>query len=354
MNASTRSNWLLYGAYGGTGRLVLEEALRRGHRPVLGGRDGARLAVLGQAHGLKTLSLPLDNAAALRAALSTVSTVLNAAGPFAVTGPQMRAACLAAGCSYIDVSGEIDDFEAALACDDMAHRAGIAIIPGAGYGVVFAESLAGHLSRRLPDATWLRLSLDTQTTGRSRGALLSVASAIASGGREMHENRLRRRAFGFSMWRAPDPGAGKVNFAAAPMAELVAAQRSTGIPNIVAGIPLSRAAATVMRLAGPLLARLIRWQAARAPRANSAGASDATSATLRSRVWGEVGNAAGIIEAAMLETGEGYRSAAVVAVRAIELQMSAPRVGALTPAQAFGADFALLAPGTRIQALSRA
>jgi hypothetical protein len=53
----------------------------------------------------------------------------------------------------------------------------------------------------------------------------------------------------------------------------------------------------------------------------------------------------------MLETGEGYRAAAVAAVRALELQMHEPRLGALTPVQAFGPNFAFLVPGTRIQQL---
>jgi hypothetical protein len=53
----------------------------------------------------------------------------------------------------------------------------------------------------------------------------------------------------------------------------------------------------------------------------------------------------------MIETGEGYRAAAVVAVRALELQLHEPRVGDLTPVQAFGASFALLVPGTRIEQL---
>jgi short subunit dehydrogenase-like uncharacterized protein len=42
-----RSEWMLYGAYGKTGRLILHEALRRGHKPLLAGRDGARLEVSG-------------------------------------------------------------------------------------------------------------------------------------------------------------------------------------------------------------------------------------------------------------------------------------------------------------------
>jgi hypothetical protein len=53
----------------------------------------------------------------------------------------------------------------------------------------------------------------------------------------------------------------------------------------------------------------------------------------------------------VLETGEGYWAAAAAAVRALELQLREPRVGALTPVQAFGADFALLVPDTRIQEL---
>jgi hypothetical protein len=52
-----------------------------------------------------------------------------------------------------------------------------------------------------------------------------------------------------------------------------------------------------------------------------------------------------------LETGEGYRAAAVSAVRALELQLHEPRVGALTPVQAFGAGCALLVPGAHIQEL---
>jgi short subunit dehydrogenase-like uncharacterized protein len=87
--------------------------------------------------------------------------------------------------SYLDVNGEIEDFGAALACDAQARTAGMAIIPGVGHGVVFAECLAGTLATRLPDATWTRLSFATETGARSRGAKMSAAAPIAAGGREM-------------------------------------------------------------------------------------------------------------------------------------------------------------------------
>jgi short subunit dehydrogenase-like uncharacterized protein len=351
MTTLLRSNWMLYGAYGSTGRLILDEALSRGHRPVLAGRNGAPLAALEQATGLTTEHLPLEDGAALRASLSRVNCVLLAAGPFQLTGPLMRAACLDAGCSYVDISGELDDFGAALACDTQARTAGIAIIPGAGYGVVFGECLAAQLATRLPDATWLRLSLATETGPRSRGAQLSAAAATVAGGREVAQGALRKRALAFTTWRAPDAGRPGMRFGAAPLAELLAVQRSTGIPNIVVGIPLSRAAAALMRIAGPLLGQVLRRQAARTSRKVAFGPSAEAIARLRSRVWAESGNATGQRVAAMLETGEGYHAAAAAAVRALELQLQEPRVGALTPVQAFGADFALLVPGTRIQEL---
>lgn len=348
---TTRSDWMLYGAYGSTGRLILDESLRRGHRPILAGRDSARLSALGQATGLRTARLPLDDGAALRAALSRVRGVLLAAGPYSLTGEPMRGACLDTGCSYLDINGEIEDFQAALSCDAHARRAGIAILPGVGYGVVFGECLAAQLARRMPDATWLRLSLATQTAARSRGATLSVAAAMAAGGRDIYRGALRKRAMASSTWRTPPSDLPRMRFAAAPRAELVAAHRSTGIPNVVAGIPLSLAATALIRIAGPALGTFLTWQAARASSRDEPGSSAAAVAGLRSRVWAEAGNAAGQRAAAMLETGEGNRAAAVAAVCALELQFHEPRVGALTPVQAFGADFALLVPGTRIREL---
>src|SRR5262249_16010738 len=95
---TARSNWILYGAYGTTGRLILDEALRRGHRPVLAGRDPARLRALADTTGLKTIALPLEDASSLRAALAGVRCVLLAAGPYQLTGPMMRVACINTGC----------------------------------------------------------------------------------------------------------------------------------------------------------------------------------------------------------------------------------------------------------------
>jgi len=345
------STWMLYGAYGRTGRLILEEAVRRGHRPVLAGRDDVELSALERTTGLRTERLPLDDGRALRASLSRVSCILLAAGPYHVTGPAMRAACLDAGCSYLDINGDIKDLTAALACDEAAQLRGVAIIPGVGYGVVFGECIAAHVACRLPSATWLRLSLATRTAGSSRGAMLSRAAAMAAGGREIHDGALRASAMASFTWRVPSGDPYGLRLASAPLAELVAVHRSTGIRNIVAGIPLSGVAAAVMRIGGPWIGRLLlRYASLRSTR-HEQSPSEAAIAALRSRVWAEAGDATGARVAAMLETGEGYRAAAAAAVAGVELQLRDHRAGAFTPVQAFGPSFALHVPGTRIQEL---
>src|SRR5512144_407770 len=91
---AARSEWMLYGAYGRTGRLILDEALRRGHAPVLAGRDASQLAALGRTTGLVTRGVSLVDSGGMRAALSNVRCVLLAAGPYQLTGPAMRHACL--------------------------------------------------------------------------------------------------------------------------------------------------------------------------------------------------------------------------------------------------------------------
>lgn len=72
---------------------------------------------------------------------------------------------------------------------------------------------------------------------------------------------------------------------------------------------------------------------------------------MRSRIRAEASNDGGQTVVATLETGEGYRAAAAAAVRAVESLLETPCTGAVTPVQAFGADFALDVLGTRVQEL---
>ena len=121
---------------------------------------------------------------------------------------------------------------------------------------------------------------------------------------------------------------------------------STRIPNIETGIPMPLAAGFALRVAGPVIGRLLTWQARRASRPTPASQSLPVNGSFRSRIWAEATNVSGARAGAMLETGEGYQAAAAVAVRALELQLVDRRIGAMTPVQAFGAGLALSMPTT--------
>jgi short subunit dehydrogenase-like uncharacterized protein len=244
----------------------------------------------------------------------------------------------------VDVNGEIGDFRAALRCDAEARSRGVAVIPGAGFGVVFGEAIAAHAARRRPGATWIRISLAAANAGTSRGATLSTASVLEGGGYAIASGELQRRPIAFRSWRMTRGNEPAVRFTAAPCAELIAAHRLTGVRDIVTGVPMPLAASLALRFAGPLVGMLMsRVAGSSRPESPPAGGED-----LRSRVWAEAGSTSGDPVVSMLETGEGYRMAAAAAVHAVERVLASRPVGAITPAQAFGPGFALSLPGTRI------
>jgi short subunit dehydrogenase-like uncharacterized protein len=99
--------WLIYGANGYSGELIAREAVRRGHRPVLGGRDPQRLEPLAGELGCEMRAFDLASPQ-----LSGIDLVLHCAGPFVKTAAPMVDACLAARAHYLDITGEIAVFEA--------------------------------------------------------------------------------------------------------------------------------------------------------------------------------------------------------------------------------------------------
>ncbi len=113
-----RSGFMIYGAYGYTGELIARQAVRRGHRPLLAGRQGSKVAALArELGGLPWVSVALDDQAGLVTALSRVSTVCHAAGPFVHTSEPLLEACLLARTNYLEITGEIPVLEAIFRSD---------------------------------------------------------------------------------------------------------------------------------------------------------------------------------------------------------------------------------------------
>ncbi|WP_293696363.1 saccharopine dehydrogenase NADP-binding domain-containing protein [uncultured Agrococcus sp.] len=119
---------LVFGAYGHTGRFVVDEVFRRGLQPILAGRDLGRLEELKERYPAARIAVAgVDDEAALLSAAERASVVINCAGPFLDTGVPLSSAALASGAHYLDVSAE----QAAVQQIYAAHEgaAATAIIP---------------------------------------------------------------------------------------------------------------------------------------------------------------------------------------------------------------------------------
>src|SRR2546427_1981983 len=167
---------LIYGATGYSGRLITRVMTALGIRPILAGRDGARLARFAQTLGLEHRVASLAEPDRLDAALRDVAVVLHAAGPFSATSRPVVEACLRAGAHYVDITGEVEVIEALARRDAEARRRRIMVMPGIGFDVVAGDCLAAHVARRLPEAERLALAV-SGLRYMTRGTAKSVVEA---------------------------------------------------------------------------------------------------------------------------------------------------------------------------------
>src|SRR5262249_9568763 len=114
--------WMIYGANGYTGRLIVEEAKRRGLAPIVAGRRREAIEPIAKAHDLETRVFDLS---AAKSSLGDVAAIVLCAGPFAQTSTPVVDACLATGVHYLDITGEISVFEACWARSAEARERGV-------------------------------------------------------------------------------------------------------------------------------------------------------------------------------------------------------------------------------------
>ena len=341
---------LLYGANGSTGELVAEEAVRRGHRPLLAGRSAEKLRPIAERLSLPMLAVDLGDRAALEKAVASVDVVFHAAGPFVHTSAPMLEACLASRTSYVDVTGEIPVFEHTLSLDARAKERGVALISGVGFDVIPTDCLAKYVADQVPGA--VRLELAIAANGRpSAGTTKSVLELLPKG------NMVRRGGKLVALRLGAEPrrlrfSCGERDVAAIPWGDLATAYRTTGIPDITTYMAMPRSQSRFLRVfGGGVRAALslgpVRRFAQRVVEKTVAGPTEEMRRTGRSYVWARAEDARGNAKEAWLETSEGYRFTATGGVMAVERLLRDTPTGALTPAIAFGADFVLEIEGTK-------
>jgi short subunit dehydrogenase-like uncharacterized protein len=342
------STFLLYGGNGYTGRLIAREAVVRGLRPVLAGRNAEAVGTLARELGLEHRIFSLEDTAATRAGLEGVQAVLHCAGPFAHTAKPMVDACLEARVHYLDITGEISVFEDLAARDTEAMAAGILLLPGAGFDVVPSDCLAAHLYQRLPTAK--RLTLAFHGIGRfSRGTATTVVENLHRGGAVRRDGVLTSVP---PAWRTReiDFGQGSTLSVTIPWGDVATAYRSTGIGDIEVYTAVSRWRLRMMRWSRPfgwaLRSERVQNFLKRHIQAGPPGPSDEERARGRTYLWGEVEDGEGKRMVSRLRGPEGYTFTMQTALAAIMRVLSgdAP-AGYQTPSLAYGTDFVLEVPG---------
>lgn len=341
-------SFLLYGATGYSGRLIAREAIARGHRPTLAGRNPATTETLAAELDLPWTAVGLDDAGGLAEVLRQFPAVLNCAGPFIHTWRPMLEACLAARVHYLDITGEIAVFEGLARADRAAKEAGITLIPGVGFDVVPTDCLAAHLKNRLPTATSLRLAFKA-SGGVSHGTALTALEGVGRPGAVRKGGVITPVPPAYRTMEV-DFGDGRPRMAVTiPWGDVSTAWHSTGIGNIEVYLAMSPKGIASMRRARHLgfLLRLapVRWLARTLVNRRPAGPSEAARAAGSTSVWGEVTDAEGGRAAGRIIGPEGYTLTAVSAVRAMERTLSGATPGFQTPSRAFGPDFVLDIPG---------
>lgn len=346
------TDMMVYGANGYTGRLLVDQAVRSGLKPVVAGRNAAALEAMARQHGLQWRVFGLQDSHEVAAALSGVGAVIHCAGPFSATSAPMVQGCLKAGAHYLDITGEMDVLEQVYAQDANARDAGVCLVPAVGFDVVPTDCLAARLAQRMPDATHLMLAFHMRGGATSKGTATTAVENIATGSRARVDGVIRPVPFRSRMVEftpgRPRPAA------LLPWGDVSSAYRSTGIGNVevylgtsALGVKLVGMPAPVRRLLGlDVSQRLLKAVVARVVK----GPNAEQRRSGRVALYGEVRNAAGATLVERMEVPEGYgltvQSALLAAQRVMDGQV-AP--GAYTPSQAFGADFVLEVDGVKLE-----
>jgi short subunit dehydrogenase-like uncharacterized protein len=343
--------FLLYGAYGYTGELILQYAAKQRLRPIIAGRSLDKLEPLAKKYDLPFRVFSLDETEKLDAALKETEFVLHCAGPFSLTSKLMVEACLRTRRHYTDITGEIAVFESMARRDAKAKEAGIMIMPGVGFDVVPSDCLALHLKNHLPAAT--NLTLAFYGMGRiSHGTQATMTMNVGQGGAVRRDGQIVRVPAAYKT-RDIDFGEFKKTGVTIPWGDVATAYYSTGIPNIEVYTILPPSNLKMLKMS-----RYLGWLLASGPvqkylqkQIPAGGPNEEERAKGRTFLWGEASDNDGNRIEARQQGPEGYTLTALAALNvAAKILNGNFQPGFRTPAKAYGADLILEIDGVTREA----
>lgn len=342
---------LVYGSYGYTGQLIVERATQEGLSLILAGRDEKQVREQAEKYKLEYRVFTMEETARLDATLQEVDAVLHCAGPFVLTFQAMAEACIRNKKHYVDISGEIEEFEALALMDEKAKDAGVMLLPGGGFDVVPSDCLIAYTANKIPNATDLKLYIKSIGSGVSRG---TARSGIENSHRQGRIRRDRKIVSVPNLYDSKDVdfGRGPTRLVTMGWGDVSTAYHSTGIPNVTVYMGFPKAMISMMKftkVAGPLLytrfaRNFIKWLIGIffAP-----GPSREKNKTGFALLIAEVTDGVKTVRA-KLRTPEAYYLTALTSVEIMKRILAGEfKVGFQTPSKVYGADFILQFDGVQ-------
>lgn len=343
--------WVL-GATGRVGRAVAARLHNAGFRPVLVGRERARLeSITAELGGEPRIVVGALDTALSSLAQAAQAVVVNTIGPFTDTAPQVVRAC-PPGTHYVDVANELAAVSGVLDLNEQTVATNRTLVTGAGFGVLATESVVLQLCAGQPPAARVRVDA-LASVGNEPGVIgsalaASIIDGLASGGRRVERDRMVRSRLAGDLERLTTPDGITLSTASLPSGELVAAWRASGAVSVVAASSLVPTAPTarammlaisaLIRL--PMIRRFATSRLARVPVRAHERPREFSWAHARVE-W-----ATGATREGWLRTGDGMAfTAAVTADVARRLARDETRSGAYTPGALFGPSLATDAGG---------
>lgn len=344
-------SFLIYGASGYTGQLIVEKAVKKGLQPVLAGRNEDKIKPIAQKYGLDHLVFGLDNVEVVAAHLEKFPLVLNCAGPFSRTAKSMIQACLLSQTHYLDITGEIEVFELAKSFDAKAKESGIIIMPGVGFDVVPTDCMAKYLKTKLPDAIHLELAFTSVGGNISHGTMSTMVESLGKPGAVRENGKIVAKPLGHKGKRI-NFGSREHFVMSIPWGDVSTAYHTTGIPNIEVYTGVPKNSFFLMKLQAlfnPLLrTEFVRKRIQKYVDEKITGPGPEQLERGRSFVYGKAENARGESVEARLECAEGYLLTAEMSLlitQKILNEKFAP--GYHTPAELLGYALILEMPGAK-------
>ncbi len=333
---------LIYGAYGFTGKLIVQVAVDKGYNPLLGGRDKKKLQALAASYELDSRAYSVDDIKTWDEVLPDIDLLINCAGPFGLTVEHVVPACLRHKVHYLDITGEIDVFKYIASLTKEAQTAGVVLMPGVGFDIVPTDCLSAKLKEKLPSGTHLELAFQGNS-GISRGTALSMARRYHEGGSIRQNGKMVSVPIAYEV-RDIDFG-GKTRLCMTiPWGDVYTAYFTTGIPNIKVFTGVSQKTLNSLlsykKLKGVARTAVAQWIMRSIIKKKVVGPSIEKRQTYYTYLWGKIWNDQGESVVLEMQTMESYQLTAFTAVRAAEVILEGNiSPGYQTPAGAFGSDF---------------